>query len=438
MKWSNLTDKWLNSRLMPYFILGCLLGLYPLIDEKVIQAAILLVIGSVSVFLINTKYHAAVIMDIFLLCAVIIEPAPSDIMFIFLIIFGVLNKKLKYSRVKSLLFVFLCILGYVFINLTDMYAMMDNRTGIKYFGISLYLIIFCIYIALYTTSENMPSMQRAYVASATFSSVIGFMGYLGVFSQIVLYDAFRMKGLFKDPNVLAPFIIPAIIITIDDMRAKAVIRANNLWHFIIIFINMLAVIFTFSRAAWLNLAFSMFIYFIFNSKRVNLKKLLAYTFIIVLCIGVVWGTLMDPVYKDFFLGRTKLQSYDMQRFEAQRTGFYLTMVNPLGWGPGQYEMAVSEIMNEEFSAHNLYIRLLLENGIIGFILFLSVLIYIFIKLIVMDKNVRKGGMSTMLLSILLGIMVNSAFIDTLHWRHFWFFIGMSLAVIGEGVVEVDY
>ena len=51
-----------------------------------------------------------------------------------------------------------------------------------------------------------------------------------------------------------------------------------------------------------------------------------------------------------------------------------------GYGPGQYELLVLKKMGMKLSAHNLYIRLMLENGILAFVFLLFFFLYILQKL----------------------------------------------------------
>jgi O-antigen ligase len=102
-----------------------------------------------------------------------------------------------------------------------------------------------------------------------------------------------------------------------------------------------------------------------------------------------------------------------------------------GYGPGQYGPTVERVMDSEYAAHSLYIRVMLENGIVGFItligFFSVVILYIF--KICIHKVGREREIGIVILSILCGILINSIVVDTLHWRHFWLFVGLGISLI---------
>src|SRR5262249_2425455 len=117
----------------------------------------------------------------------------------------------------------------------------------------------------------------------------------------------------------------------------------------------------------------------------------------------------------FLSQRAHLQRYDAERFSAQALGVREGERYPLGIGPGQFDV-VSVV-----SAHSTYIRAFAEEGLPGL---LTLLALIFATLLFAVRNVLRGvdtyGIgSAALLGSWLGIVANSLFIDTLHWRHLW-------------------
>lgn len=255
-----------------------------------------------------------------------------------------------------------------------------------------------------------------------------------------MMDEFRVKALFKDPNVFGPFIIPAAIILIDDFKQRRMFKVNAIIQVLIIAIILGGVAISFSRAAWISAAISVAAYFILNIKRINIVKTIAYICLLSLMVFLGWNFVIDSTIKDFVMERAQLQSYDEDRFASQAAGIKLATNNPFGYGPGQHEIVVAKTIGQIISAHSLYVRIFIENGVIGFISFTTALIYICFKLFVLHFNGEKvfGLCPSVLLSVLLGIMVNSLVIDTLHWRHFWFFIGLSLSVTANSTAVLKY
>ena len=88
----------------------------------------------------------------------------------------------------------------------------------------------------------------------------------------------------------------------------------------------------------------------------------------------------------------------------------------IGTGNGSYEA----FSPTGFSAHNTYLRLLVENGVLGLLLFLAFLGAI----ITLTFRYKRDIITHAALVSILGIIIHSAFIDTLHWRHFWLLLGL--------------
>jgi O-antigen ligase len=137
-------------------------------------------------------------------------------------------------------------------------------------------------------------------------------------------------------------------------------------------------------------------------------------------VGLVAGAALAGVVRatastDFLSQRAALQEYDAQRFGAQASGIEIAERHPLGLGPGQFER-VSDV-----SAHSTYVRALTEEGIAGALLVFALML---LTLGFAARNVAVGvgtyGIgSAALLAAWCGLLANSFFVDTLHWRHLW-------------------
>ena len=118
---------------------------------------------------------------------------------------------------------------------------------------------------------------------------------------------------------------------------------------------------------------------------------------------------------DYLSQRTQLQQYDDQRFGAQLYGIEQSMRYPLGIGPGQFEVL------GPIAAHSLYVRALAEHGLFGLLTLLALLLTtlgLAARNALAARNTYGIG-SAALLAAWCGLLANSFFIDSLHWRHLW-------------------
>jgi hypothetical protein len=117
----------------------------------------------------------------------------------------------------------------------------------------------------------------------------------------------------------------------------------------------------------------------------------------------------------FFESRTHLQAYDQSRFATQHTALDHTWVHLFGYGPGQAEIVLGH------STHSLFARVFFEQGFVGGSLLVVLLLATTAAAVVLalaDRDVHAVG-SAALLAAWIGLLVNSVFVDTLHWRHLW-------------------
>ena len=121
---------------------------------------------------------------------------------------------------------------------------------------SWYLALTAIFFALAlseNTQERLDALLRGYRFAAVVVSLLAIAGYFnlipGAQEQLTLYS--RARGTFKDPNVLGGFLILPAIYCLQKMINKSARSAlRNAIAFAII---NLAVLLSFSRAAWASL-----------------------------------------------------------------------------------------------------------------------------------------------------------------------------------------
>jgi O-antigen ligase len=150
-------------------------------------------------------------------------------------------------------------------------------------------------------------------------------------------------------------------------------------------LNLVGLILSYSRGAYISFLIGLIVLFALNMKKINYKKFALYSLIMISVISFICFGLMNTRTRYFIMDRMGIQKYDLNRFEAQITGISMTLDHITGYGPGQYEAAVNKALKVNFSAHSLYARVLLENGAPGFLLLMSVLFMLLVKLLSVKK-----------------------------------------------------
>ncbi|MEM6600009.1 MAG: hypothetical protein AAF649_01340, partial [Verrucomicrobiota bacterium] len=252
----------------------------------------------------------------------------------------------------------------------------------------------------------------------------------------------RLSPLFKDPNVFGPYLGWGAVLALGFLCEDTVSRRVKLILLLILLGSAFGVMASGSRAAMGCLFGSLIVFLcllLLTPARAQAIKLFLY----LLVVGVIFYTclsiyyLSSPESYDILLMRfnfLNLQNYDYVRFENQWDAALLAFVTPLGIGPGHY-VGVSHFAESDFltCTHNVYIKVAVENGYIGFVSFAGIL---FLPLFWLFKIVllKRTGYIYLKVAIFSGLVaqgVNSIVIDSLHWRHFFVIIGCCLAEVVE-------
>jgi O-antigen ligase len=370
------------------------------------------------------RYHTAVALGIFLLAAVRIEPAPTDLILFVVIAVAFVTGRFYIRRVPLIVIVLVSV--FLALNMLASVELIDLGRGVEFFAITLYLTIFALWLTGYVHSGHTARVVlRAYVAAAVFSAAIAVLALFVAFpGHEFLVRGPRAQGLFKDPNVLGPFLVPAALMLLEETMSPRLLRARLGTKLVGLSILTVGILFAFSRAAWLNLVVGAFVMFcVLSLRRGGGRRAVTFVVVGVSAGAVLFAALAVTSSFTFLSERARFQSYDVQRFGAQLSGIELAAKYPLGIGPGQFER-ISPI-----SAHSTYVRALSEEGVLGLLVLLALLL---LTLIFAGRNAILGrdtyGIgSAALFSAWCGLLANSVFIDTLHWRHLWFLAALIWA-----------
>lgn len=362
-----------------------------------------------------------------LTCGVVMfEPAPFDIFFVFLFATLLVSGQLCWPRSLSPA----CIIGgFLFLqaNLISMVFAQDAVWAIRFASITFYLLClwFMITSLLWRDGNAWAELIfKAYLAAALFSAIIAILAALHVLPnwEMFMRDEYlsRVKSTFKDPNVFGPFLVPAILICIRNIFF---LKMKIFMHSGLLIVFLIGILITFSRGSWITLAttvcFFLFLSFLGNKKLISfLISILVGILVILIALPAMYWVLDILNLSEVFSSRLSLQRYDDERFA--RHYFLLEVFLDrlwLGIGPGQSTLVAGG------AAHSLYARTLAEYGLlgtVGFSMFLVATVWRGIRSILSGKE--DALMHSLALAIILGTMVNSIAIDTLHWRHFFIFL----------------
>ncbi len=394
-------------------VLSVALAPHPLPLGLVTLAGVALV-GTLALAL--ARYDAAVGLGVALLGFVVVDPAPADLVFVVVIAVAAASGRFDLDRVPKTVIV--AIVVFAALNLVSAVEVIDPARAAGFFSITLYLAVLALWLTGYVGSSRQAHVvARGYVFAAITSALLGSLALLVALpgAQLLVEDG-RARAFFQDPNVFGPFLVPAALILIEELLAPRLLRASRPTKAIGLLAVTLGVLFSFSRGAWLNLALGAFVMFVVLSlRRGGARRAITFLGVGVCLAALVVGAVAVSGSSGFLVERARLQSYDAERFEAQAVGLDAAEQYPLGAGPGQFEQIAP------ISAHSTYVRVLAEQGLAGLVTLAALLVF------TLGAALRNAGLgrdtygigSAALLGAWCGILANSFFVDTLHWRHLW-------------------
>lgn len=377
----------------------------------------------------NSGFLLFVTLAVALGVVALIEPSPGDICITLLIVQGFFCGNLRWEGTGALPFMLLGL--FILSNLASLCYAIDLRQGMTFFLVTLFMIatwVFTVGILNRFQERGLLVLMSGYTIGGVLSSLCAVLAYFGLlpFGDIFLFFD-RIKGLFKDPNVFGPYLVIVAVYSIYRLQAsKGALRLKAWWLFSCL-ISTVGVLLCFSRGAWANYLVTLFVFFVLHSitnraARTLCRNLAYFMIALVLIGGAVAYVLTLPQVSEVFAYRTQRQAYDDARLTNQSAALELGLDNPLGVGPGQSFLLLN------YATHSLYLRVLSENGVVGFLSFAAFLLLTLVRSLLLSQQAPhpfQRAMFTLIAAAMLGTLLNSMAIDTLHWRHFWFLLALG-------------
>ncbi|MBB4007556.1 O-antigen ligase family protein [Allorhizobium taibaishanense] len=363
---------------------------------------------------------------VFLLGFVFMEPAPYELFMAMQIpLWFILGLRISRGTAPLLALMLTFNVG----GLISLTTMADLDVGPLYIAVSTFLALTSVFYAaiIEERHERLRLIFRAWVLAAVATALLGILGYFHAFPGAEMFTRYdRAMGAFQDPNVFGPFLIAPSLYLIHGLLTGKLMAAP--WKILGLLIIALGVFLSFSRAAWalfLFCAIAMVLILLIKerSSAFRLKiVLLSLTAAIALVLALVVALQFQQV-RNLFSSRTQLvQDYDgghLGRFERHKIGFLMSMERPLGIGP----MVFSKIFPED--EHNIWLKTLTSYGWLGFLCFVSMLIWTIcfgFRLLLYDRPWQPYLMIAWI--TLIGHAGIGNVIDIDHWRHVYLLFGV--------------
>lgn len=370
---------------------------------------------------------------------VIIEPAPVD--FLFLVVLALY----LWSGITPSVLVAPMIALLLLYNLGGFVSFIEvsNEGKATMFVLtSLYMAVSAIFLAFYVAHDPAPRMawfRSGYVTGAFIASAIALAGYFDIAGLgATLSPIQRAQGTFKDPNVLSTYIIlPALFLVQATMTGE---KGSRLWRYAALLTILACLFLSFSRGAWINFVFAVGVMIVLTftlTPSAALRRRIVMLSVAggAMLTGMIAFLLTFENVRSLFLDRlTLIKEYDAGetgRFGNQLNSIPYLMERPLGFGPTLFRRVFGS------DPHNVYINAFSAYSWLGgyaYVLLIVATIVVGFKGILIRTPWQNASIAVY--AALLAVMLQGIQIDTDHWRHFYWMLGLNWGLFAASAMYV--
>jgi len=369
--------------------------------------------------------HVVLFITVLASSVAFIEPSPHDALMLVLAL-ACLIAGVRFERNLLPLLALLVIWNVG--GLLSLFYIADQEKAIQYIATSFYLAIAALVFACLFAEDSMRRLsilRAAYIATAIGATLFGLAAYLHLFpgsSQFVWAD--RARATFKDPNVFGPFLILPALFLIERMVADRI----RLGAMVATLILLTGLLLSYSRGAWLNFTLSTTVLLALlvltaPTQRARMRPIvLGLVSAAGLALALIALSTIDAV-REMLMQRAQLvQPYDVGsggRFVLQELAINVLFDHPFGLGPFEFSRIYG------LQQHNVYLQAFLVYGWLGGVTFIALmLVTLFLGL--RNALIRTPWQFYLIAAYaaFVGIVFESAVIDSDHWRHLYLILGM--------------
>lgn len=237
-----------------------------------------------------------------------------------------------------------------------------------------------------------------------------------------------LLGSTIDPNILASIILLGVHLSLEFFFNK---QCRLLLTILIFGVQLLGVLYTGSRGALIAFVIGTLIEFLYRfggerkQRGKNFRILILGATLLAGIVLILPENLTEARFsKETLLGLNELSLGSHNRYTIWQHGLELFVKKPIfGYGCGNFFSAI-ETVYIQCASHNLYVLLLVEGGIIGFIIFTAFIVRL-LKEQISIKNFTMIG-------LLFTVLAMGLSLDSLIYKYFW------VAVIYARFIFKDY
>jgi O-antigen ligase len=300
-----------------------------------------------------------------------------------------------------------------------------------------------LWILLWLTGELMTSPEIQRVFFWVFSVVSAISSFFAIQQGQIDYTisgSVRSAGISGSPNTAARYFVISLLffIFLNTYEEKRMLRLLAIVGAVTTFVG---VFFTLSRTGILLLFSGLGIHLILSHRKRNITLTMTVFLFSALALWFFSDQIVSILQSIFPSIRQGTDTVGL-RYEIWRGGLRMWLEHPIfGVGIGRFPERIAfyspGLRYEYITAHNTYINMLAETGIIGFLLFMFLLLYAFKNFLSCktSENIDAVSFRNIWLSVFLVILLGSMTKTDHYDKLLWFLIGISATFCNQKVTE---
>jgi len=357
----------------------------------------------------------------------------ASIIAVLTILFSIIILIINFSKIKTLplkynwiIFIIIAVVSIFF----SYSAYLSLAESLRLLSI---LAVYALAYLLINSSQDLKSLIKVIIVSAIIPSLFALWQFYTDTGLSIPFEGIynRIYGTFAHPNLFAYYLLLPIALSLYLFLNGNKKQINNILYFLsaIFFIIFLAL--TFTRGAWLS--------FLIILTIVGILRYRALLIATLICLALAY-LLIEPLnYRINDLVANRSDSSIQWRISLWSDAKEYVKNQPLlGYGAGVASNLILDKRGEQFGSpdpHNDYLKIAIENGLVGLLVYFSLIIGLFIKLIKKYFSTDQAQLKTLILS---AIGLSIAFYSmsaadnilrntALMWS-FWALIGAIFAI----------
>lgn len=345
-------------------------------------------------------------------------------LFIIVVVIRILMEKRKiiFNRflLLYLLFIIICTISYFYAE-DQLLSLGRTRTLLLYF---IFIGVLVNYINSY---DKLIGLIKFFIFAGVIATV-----YIFIMSDITL--AIRLGGLLGNVNRMG------IIIGISMLFSIYFVLFEKKYLYIVsAVITMVMILLTGSRVAFVFIFLGSVFLTYFKNKNSSKGKIIKNIIILILVSFLLYYLIFNVSIFYSVLGKRieEVLSFNVNREEISRSiylrnymmnyGFEMFKKRPfIGYGIDNYRVLLERLINVKTYAHNNYIELLVDVGILGAIIYYA----IYVQAVLYLKKVKyNNGLKYLFITLFLCLFVIDFVSINYYIKHTYFIFAMSSVLI---------